>query len=329
MMTKTIKYKQLRREPWLTTGLLKSINKDKKLYRLSIRSQALTTDIIKYKNYHQILGKVKRQTKRQYYIDQCKKFKNNTKKLWQTINKVIGQTNDKSTIIDRLQIDNKPCYDPAKISNKLSKYFSSVGKNFAEKIPKPTNSISYYLNKIEKNPKSLFLSLTTTVEIDKYISNLPNKTSSGHDAINNVLLKQIKASILVPLTDIFNTSLKNGTFPNLMKLAEVIPLHKGKAKDNEANYRPISLLLTISKILEKVMYNKIYDFLTITNQIYQSQYGFRRRHFCEHAIGELVGEVIKNLENMKFTATIYLDLSKAFDTLEHSTLLSKLEIYGV
>ena len=204
-----------------------------------------------------------------------------------------------------------------------------MGKTYADKIPKSNNSINYYLNKIDRNPKSLFLSPTTAVEIDKYISNLPNKTSSGHDAINNVLLKQIKSSILIPITEIFNNSLENGIFPNLMKLAEVIPLHKGKAKDLEANYRPISLLLTISKILEKVMYNRIYDFLTETSQIYQSQYSFRRRHSCEHAIGELVGEVIKNLENMKFTATIYLDLSKAFDTLEHSTLLSKLEIYGI
>ena len=165
--------------------------------------------------------------------------------------------------------------------------------------------------------------------MNKYISSLPNKTSSGHDEINNILLKQIKESIITPLVEIFNDSLASGTFPSKMKLAEVIPLHKGKSKDSEANYRPILLLLTISKILEKVMYNRLYDFLTETNQIYQSQYGFRKRHSCKHVIGELVREVVKNLENMKSTATIYLDLSKAFDTVEHSTLHAKLEIYGV
>ena len=257
MTTKTIKYKKLRREPWLTAGLVKSINKDKRLYRQSIKVHATALDITKYRNYHQVLGKIKRQTKRQHYIDQCEKFKNNTKKLWQTINKVIGQTSDKTTIIDRLKIDNQTCYDPKKITNKLGKYFASVGKTYAEKIAQPKNSIKYYLSKITKNRKSLFLCPTTTTEFNKYISNLPNKTSSGHDEINNVLLKQIKGSILLPLNKIFNDSLVSGTFPTRMKLAEVIPLHKGKAKDIESNYRPISLLLTISKILEKVMYNRL------------------------------------------------------------------------
>ena len=128
---------------------------------------------------------------------------------------------------------------------------------------------------------------------------------------------------------IFNESLNNGIFPEIMKLAEVVPLHKGKEKSEKSNYRPISLLLTISKILEKIMYARTYSFLIETNQLYQSQYGFRKRHSCEHAIGELVSEVVKNIENMKFTVAIYLDLSKAFDTLEHSTLLSKLELYGI
>ena len=185
------------------------------------------------------------------------------------------------------------------------------------------------MNKIERNTNSIFLKPTDENEIKRLITDLPNKTSCGHDEINNILLKQIKESIVVPLMLIFNESLNDGIFPEVMKLAEVIPLHKGKAKNDKTNYRPISLLLTISKILEKIVYARTYSFLIETNQLYQSQYGFRKRHSCEHAIGELVGEVVKNIENMKFTVAIYLDLSKAFDTLEHSTLLSKLELYGI
>ena len=117
MTTKTIKYKKLRREPWLTAGLVKSINKDKKLYKQSIKKDSTQHDVTKYKNYHQVLGKVKRQTKRQYYIDQCDKFKSNTKKLWQTINRIIGRANDKSTVIEKLKVDNIDCHDPKRISN--------------------------------------------------------------------------------------------------------------------------------------------------------------------------------------------------------------------
>ena len=170
---------------------------------------------------------------------------------------------------------------------------------------------------------------TMTTEISKLIDNIPNKMSSGHDSITNVLLKKIKEGIVGPITDIFNASMCLGEFPNTMKLAEVIPLYKGKSRELGSNYRPISLLITLSKILEKLIYNRVYGFLMETDQIYQSQYGFRKRHSCEHAIGELTSEIVKNLENKKLTATIFLDLSKAFDTLEHSTLLAKLEIYGI
>ena len=95
------------------------------------------------------------------------------------------------------------------------------------------------------------------------------------------------------------------------------------------NYRPISLLLTISKILEKILYKRTYDFLNDNNELYHSQYGFRSKHSCENAISDLISQVLKNQQQNKYTAALFLDLSKAFDTLNHDLLLQKLEIYGV
>ena len=114
-----------------------------------------------------------------------------------------------------------------------------------------------------------------------------------------------------------------------MKLAEVVPLYKSKEKFFMNNYRPISLLITISKLLEKVIYKHTYSFLQTTRQLYDSQYGFRQGHLCENAISELVGEISKNKENNKFTVGLFLDLSKAFDSLKHSILLNKMEIYRI
>ena len=114
-----------------------------------------------------------------------------------------------------------------------------------------------------------------------------------------------------------------------MKHADVVPLFKGGDKHGLGNYRPISLLLALSKILKKVIYARVYNFLNDTNQIFKSQYGFRSKHSCEHAISELVGSILKGLETNKNTICIYLDLSKAFDTLEHSTLFRKMEHYGI
>ena len=114
-----------------------------------------------------------------------------------------------------------------------------------------------------------------------------------------------------------------------MKLADVFPLHKGKEKFLPTNYRPISLLLTISKVLEKLIYTRTYSFLIECNQLYDSQYGFRTNHSCENAVSELVGHILKRKEQNESTACVFLDLSKAFDTIKHEVLLKKLELYGI
>ena len=158
---------------------------------------------------------------------------------------------------------------------------------------------------------------------------LPNKDSSGHDNVSNRLLKQLVDSILEPLTTVFNKSLNEGVFPQGMKEADVIPLFKAKEHYLVTNYRPISLLLTVSKLLEKTVYIRTYRFLNENGQFYQGQYGFRSGHSCQNAISELVGTVAKNMEEKKFTIGVFIDLSKAFDTLCHSILLDKMEKYGI
>ena len=169
----------------------------------------------------------------------------------------------------------------------------------------------------------------TTQELEKLVNNLPNKKSSGYDNLSNVLLKQIKPSIINPLTLICNNSITEGEFPHDMKAADVSPLHKSKERQIVTNYRPISLLITLSKILEKVVYSRVYKFLVETDQLYQSQYGFRSGHSCQNAISELIGTILKNQEENKMTIGVFIDLSKAFDTLSHDILLNKLSKYGI
>ena len=218
---------------------------------------------------------------------------------------------------------------PTEISNSFCTYFSNIWKKFAERIPSSKKPIREYLNAIRMNKESVFFHPTTATKIERFISKLPNKKSSSHDNIDNILLKEISTNILGVLSLLFNESLQEGAFPDIFKLAEVVPLHKGKAANILDNYRPISLLSTISKVPEKIVYKHIYEFLNTTNQICNSQYGFRAKHGCDHAIGEFLSELVKNLQNNQITVSLYLDLSKAFETLMHSVILQKLEQYGI
>ena len=200
--------------------------------------------------------------------------------MWRLINTVSSRTNDKSTLIDRITVGNIDKVDAGSITNHFAEYFSSVGKTYANKIAIGKQDFSSYLKLLPTQPKSLFLMPCTENEIEVILRNLGNKTSSGNDNISNVLLKKIYPCLLLPLTIIFNNSMVNGIFPNSMKAADVIPLFKSGKRNLSTNYRPISLLLTLSKILEKLIYSRVYNFLTETGSIYDSQYGFRSKHSC-------------------------------------------------
>ena len=249
--------------------------------------------------------------------------------MWKVVNEIVGKSNDKSNAVDYLCIDGIREYSAKKISNQFARYFSTVVKNFANKIPKSKSSIDLYLSKLQSNHKSFFFEPCEEAEIKNIINNLPLKSSHGHDKISNIMLRVIASEICNPLTLLVNQSLSQGRFPTTMKLAEVVPLFKSKSRDMETNYRPISLLTTMSKVLEKVVYVRVYNFLTKTEQISENQYGFRVKHSCKHAVGQLIGTILKNLENNKSTISVLLDLSKAFDTIEHRIMLKKLELYGV
>ena len=235
---------------------MKSIKREKTLYRQSVSAKATEKSKRKYKEYNFILRKVKRHAKKSHYIENCVKFKDNTKQLWKVINRIVNKQSDKTTVIPHLDIDKIKVTQAQEIANELGKYFSQVGKNYAEKVGQSKKGIDEYLSKIRMYQDSIFLSPTNPDEIKKLIEKLPHKTSSGYDRINNIILKELKDIICVPLSQLFNRSLNEGKFPTCMKLAEVVPLHKGGKMSAPNNYRPISLLLTVSKLLEKVMYKR-------------------------------------------------------------------------
>ena len=240
------------------------------MYKKQLAKSSVETDRTKYLEYRNTLNKSLRVAKEQYYMQKCIDFKNNTTKLWRMINRIISKENDKTNCVEYLKIENILYYDTKIITEEFGKFFSSVGKNLAHRIKPSKTNIEDYIERIPLNDKSLFMTPTHEEEIEKIIDSLANKTSSGYDSLDNKLLKQLKTCLSKPLSIIFNKSLATGEFPHEMKKADVVPLYKVKERYLVTNYRPISLLLTLSKILEKVVYKRTYQFLNETNQLYQS-----------------------------------------------------------
>ena len=327
--TVKISQKKLRRDPWISMGLLKCLRKQHKLYKHFLANRNDDVLLQKYRTYRNKLQQIIRREKERYYQDKCMEYRQNTSKLWKLVNKLSNKENDKTNIVEYLKIDNLEIYNSKIIAEEFAKHFSKVGKKFAEQIPLSTHNIDHYLTNISANPKTIFMEPTTQLEIKKLVLQLANKDSSGHDNLSNCLLKEIIDPILDPLTVIFNRSITEGVFPHGMKDADVIPLYKSKEHYLVTNYRPISLLITISKLLEKIIYTRTYKFLDTTGQLYDGQYGFRSGHACQSAISELVGTITKNMEERKWTIGVFIDLSKAFDTLSHNILLKKLNKYGI
>jgi len=230
-------------------------------------------------------------------------------------------------------IDNTKIINRRVIANEFNKYFISI----AAKLNEPylqTPSISSTdpcLKSFEEylSPpctSSIYLHDCDTDEITQIISELKNGKSSD---IPVIVIKRTALVIAPYLVEIYNQCLKTGTFPTELKTGRITPIYK---KDNEQlieNYRPVSTLPIFGKILEKIIYSRLYSFFISKGHIYENQFGFRKGHSTSHALNYSVSHIESELKNKKHILGIFIDLSKAFDTLDHNILLNKLSNYGV
>ena len=281
----------------------------------------------KYLKYKNLFIKMCVKAEEVYYNDLLQDTKKSLKKLWDTFGQVINpERAKKNCSIDKLIQGTSVISDSQSISNTFNNYFVEIGKKITDNMPK-NNKFLKYLG--DKNPSTMFLNPTDKREISKIIGKLNKKKSSGPDLIPVTLIKSCSEHFSNPLSKIINCSFATGIFPQALKLAKVIPVHKKKEKYIVGNYRPISLLSIFSKIIEKAMHTRLYSFLTKFNILYELQFGFRNNHSTTLANIDIVERIRDALDNSDQVLGIYLDLQKAFDTVDHNILGKKLDHYGI
>ena len=240
-------------------------------------------------------------SKKTYFKKNFAENSGNAKKTWQGIRSIINIKPSSKSVPTSLMIDNEVCTDPKKIANSFINYFSSVASTLQANIHPPSQDFSSYLKDININI---------------------NKAIGAHSIPSNIL-HTIKQIISEPLEIIINMSFEQGKYIEALKISKATLVFKDKGSNLEnCNYRPISLLSNINKIFEKIMYNRLYNFLTKYNCIYKSQFGFRQHHSTIHALIDLTENIRHALDKNEFAVGVFIDLQKAFDTVDHKILLN-------
>ena len=281
---------------------------------------------IRYKTYRNKLHHILKIAEKQHFSELLINCQNDVKKAWEIIKNIVNR-NKSRQLQTKFQLnDGNFTTDGSIISNTFNDFFINIGPNLAGKIPNMGISSVDYMGQPLVN--SIFLSEVTSNEISQILGSLKNG-AAGYDEINACLLKLVSPFISEPIMYLCNQFLTEGLFPMELKLANVVPLYKSDDSFVFHNYRPLYLLCVISKVFEKVMYNRLLEFLETYKILTNSQFGFRKLHSTYMASMTLMDRLITSLENDEHVIGIFLDFSKAFDTVDHVILLKILPHNGV
>ena len=319
---KSVVYKT--RRPWLTNEL-KSLIKHKNKSFIKYRKRPSLTNKSQYNTYRTLTKRLLRKSEKDYYDNLLQEHKSDLKKSWGIIRDVL-KLKKSNTLSDRFNVNGKEVSDKKQIASHFNEYFVNVGQSLAHTIPPSrVNPLSYISGSYLQ---SMSVESAEVIEIENIVNNLKS-SSPGWDNLSMRVLKRCLPNIMEPLKYVLNLSLEQGTFPTELKQAKVIPIFKSGDQLSLNNYRPISILPAVSKILEKLMHKRLFSYLERHKILYDFQFGFRPNHGTNLAVITVVDRILQAQEQGDLVLGLFLDFKKAFDTVNHSILLDKMYAYGI
>lgn len=310
--------------PWLTRGLKRSIKKKNKLYAI-LKQRPNAYNAIIYRRYKNILKRLIIVAKREYFQEQLHKHRSNINKTWQILKTAIGHNKNNPPLKSAL-IDGNLQTDTTLIANAINNYFVDVGSSLDALIPSSDLDPSSFLR--GHHMDSLYLSPVTPDEIYTCLLKLKD-SCSGHDHLKPSIIKNIAQYITQPLAHVLNLCFQQAIFPTELKQANITPIFKKGDPTLFQNYRPIAILPVFSKIFEHLLHTRLVSFFDRNNIISSSQFGFRKHYSTEQALASTMERISSELDHGNDVIGIFLDLKKAFDTVNSEILLRKLHFYGV
>lgn len=314
-------------KPWITNGLLRCIRNRNNLYRKTKTDPENYTLKVTYLRYRNFCNKLLKNLKRNYEKMELCNAQNNPKSTWKVIKNLTSTHKNVSQPLELLHIAS----DSKTSINSVNNFFANAGKRLAEAFkPLQSSPNATPLNASYAEPSRSFVLLPTDEdEVKSTILGLRMDAAVGWDGISARLLRACLPKLLPVITHICNSAISSGCFPKVFKKAVVHPIHKSGDKYSVNNYRPISILPIMSKILEKIINKRLMHYLEAQNILASNQYGFRRGKSTEDAVASLVDHVVANLDKGTKCLGVFIDLSKAFDTIFIPYLLSKMNTIGI
>ena len=270
------------------------------------------------------------EAKTAYYQAIIKANQKDQSAIWKYMKEISPNTTKSNPAM--LKDNDKDITSPEEIANVFNEYFANISKNYITNTDYTDSSNidtklkEYVENKLKEDDMFVIPPVTEAFTLKQLLS-LDTTKAAGLDGYPAKILKSAAPIIAKYITQIYNLSIQSGIFPDEWKTAKVIPLHKCKSLTDKANFRPISLLSIISKILERHVFDSTYAFLTHHNLLYDGQSGFRKNHSCETALLKMTSTWTEITNNGELNGIILLDMRKAFDLVNHEKLLRKLDIY--